>query len=124
MTHPLADILRFLIFALFGVGAGFMLTTNLIAYRVLRPPRRIGFLWWHVTAVSIAMFCFGVVAVDRVVGRIGQSLSWHALVLLFGCILFAASQVIIFRVERQRLAEKIARLRVDKAAAQGTSDRL
>ncbi len=109
MTHPLADLLRFAVFALFGVGVGFMVVTNLMAYRVLRPPRRLGFLWWHVTAVSIATFCFGFVAVERVVGRLGLSLSWHAPVLLIGCILFAVSQVIIFRVERQRLVEQVAR---------------
>ncbi len=115
MTHPLADLLRYTIFALFGVGAGFMLMTNIMAYMVLRPPRRLGFLWWHVTAVSIAMSCFGVVAVERVVGRLGNSLSWHAPVVLLGCLLFSVSQVIIFRVERQRL--------VDKVAQQGLSDR-
>ncbi len=109
MAHPLADLLRYVIFGLFGVGAGFMLMTNVMAYMVLRPPRRLGLLWWHVTAVSSAMSCFGVVAVERVVGRLGQSLSWHAPALLLGCILFAVSQVIIFRVERQRLVDQVAR---------------
>ncbi len=115
MTHPLADLLRYVIFGLFGTGAGFMLMTNFMAYAVLRPPRRMGFLWWHVTAVSIAMSCFGVVAVEHVVGRLGNSLSWHAPVVLLGCVLFAVSQIIIFRVERQRL--------VEKAARRGLSDR-
>ncbi len=105
----LADVIRFVIFSTYGVGVGFMVMTNVIAYRVLRPPRRIGFLWWHVTAVSLAFLCFGVVAVQFVVGRIGQTLSWHGLVVLVGCLLFVTSQVIIFRVERQRLVEKLAR---------------
>ncbi len=109
MSHPLADLLRYAIFSLFGLGVGFMLITNVMAYMVLRPPRRLGFLWWHVTAVSIAMSCFGVVSVERVVGRLGNSLSWHAPVVLLGCVLFAVSQVIIFRVERQRLVDKVAR---------------
>ncbi len=123
MTHPLADLLRFLIFGLFGVGSGFMLMTNVMAYRVLRPPRRLGFLWWHVTAVSIAMLCFGTVAVITVAGRLGESLTWRSPATLLGCVLFAVSQVIIFRVERQRLAEKIARDRAEKAAGRGISER-
>ncbi len=109
MTHPLADLLRFAIFALFGIGVGFMTLTNVMAYRVLRPPRRLGFLWWHVTSVSIAMLCFGGVAVAAVGGRLGEPLIWASPTVLFGCVLFATSQVIIFRVERQRLVEKVAR---------------
>ncbi len=112
----LPDLIRFVIFSTYGVGVGFMVMTNLIAYRVLRPPRRLGFLWWHVTAVSLAFLCFGVVAVQFVVGRIGQTLSWHGVVVLIGCLLFVTSQVIIFRVERQRLVENLAR--------RGLSDRL
>ncbi len=109
MIQPLADVLRFLVFGLFGVGTGLMLITNVMAYRVLRPPRRVGFLWWHVAAVSLALFCFGIVAVEHIVGRLGQPLNWRAPVVLLGCVLFATSQAIIFRVERQRLVEKIAR---------------
>ncbi len=106
----LADVLRVIIFATYGTGVGFMLLTNLIAYRVLRPPRRLGFLWWHVTAVSVTVLCFGVVAVEGVVGRLGNPhIRWQSLVVLIGCVLFVTSQVIIFRVERQRLVEKLAR---------------
>ncbi len=109
MTHPLADLLRFAIFALFGIGVGFMAMTNIMAYRVLRPPRRLGFLWWHVTAVSVSVLCFGTVAVITVASRLGESVTWRSPVTLFGCVLFATSQTIIFRVERQRLVEQVAR---------------
>ncbi len=109
MTHPLADLLRFSIFALFGIGVGFMAVTNVMAYRVLRPPRRLGFLWWHVTAISVSVLCFGTVAVITVASRLGESVTWRSPVTLLGCVLFAASQAIIFRVERQRLVEQVAR---------------
>ncbi len=109
MTHPLADLLRYAIFTLFGIGVGYMLITNVMAYSVLRPPRRLGFLWWHVTAVSIAVLCFGGVAVAAVAGRLGEPLIWASPVVLIGCVLFAVSQVLIFRIERQRLVDKVAR---------------
>ncbi len=106
----LPDVIRFVIFSTYGVGVGFMAMTNVIAYRVLRPPRRIGFLWWHVTAVSATVLCFGVVAVEGVIGRLGNPhIRWQSLVVLIGCLLFVTSQVIIFRVERQRLIEQLAR---------------
>ncbi len=116
MTHPLADLLRFSIFALFGVGVGFMVMTNVMAYRVLRPPRRLGFLWWHVTAVSISVLCFGTVSVITVASRLGESVTWRSPVTLLGCLLFATSQAIIFRVERQRLVEQIARRGISERA--------
>ncbi len=105
----IVDAFRVVIFLLFAFGAGFMLVTNIIAYRVLRPPRRIGFLWWHVTAVSVSVLCFGAVALDRVIGQLHQPLTWRTPTVLLGCVLFAVSQAIIFRVERQRLVEKVAR---------------
>ncbi len=116
MTHPLADLLRFTIFALFGIGSGFMLMTNYMAYRVLRPPRRLGFLWWHVTAVSVSVLCFGTVAVVTVASRLGEAITWRTPTTLLGCILFATSQVIIFRVERQRLVEQVARRGISERA--------
>ncbi len=116
MTHPLADLLRYTIFGLFGVGAGFMLMTNYMAYRVLRPPRRLGFLWWHVTAVSVSVLCFGTVAVITVASRLGESVTWRSPVTLLGCVLFAVSQTIIFRVERQRLVEKTAQRGISERA--------
>lgn len=107
------DILRLVTFAAFGLGVGFMLVTNLISVRVLRPPHRLGFLWWHVTAISTAFLCFGLVAVERVVRRLGEPASWYGWVTLVGAILFCVSQVIIFRVERARLVEKQAVRRVE-----------
>ncbi len=107
------DFARVAIFAIFGVGVGFMALTNWIAFRVLRPPKQIGFLWWHVTAISVTVLCLGVVAVDRVVGRIGLPPNWYGWVTLVGSVLFCVSQIIIFRVERARLVEKQALRRID-----------
>ncbi len=107
------DIVRLASFAAFGLGVGFMILTNYIAYRVLRPPHRLGFLWWHVTAVSAAFLCFGAVAVERVVRMLGHPATWYGWVTFVGSLLFLASQFIIFRVERSRLVEKQALRRVD-----------
>jgi hypothetical protein len=109
----LFDALRLVTFAAFGIGVGFMVVTNSIAFRVLRPAHRLGFLWWHVTAVSIASLCFGVVAVERVAGKVGDPSSWYGWVTLIGSVLFCVSQLLIFRVERSRLVEKQALRRVD-----------
>lgn len=108
------DIVRLASFAAFGLGVGFMVVTNYIAFRVLRPPHRIGFLWWHVTAISAAFLCFGVVAVERVVGRLGNPSTWYGWVTLVGAILFFVSQLLIFRVERARLVEKQALRRIER----------
>lgn len=101
----LFDVLRFVIFTTFGLGVGFMLITNVIAYQVLRPPRELGFLWWHVTGISLSFLCLGVVAVDRAVSKLGDPPTWRTFVTLAGCLLFAVAQTIIFNVERQRLVQ-------------------
>ncbi len=116
VTHPWLDAVRFVIFALFGAGVGLMALTNVMAYRVLRPPRRIGFLWWHVSGVSVATFGYGLVAVAAVAGRLGGPAFWATPVVLVASIVFAFTQVIIYRIERQRYAEKVARQRAEKAA--------
>ncbi len=107
------DFLRLATFAAFGLGVGFMVVTNYIAYRVLRPPRKLGFLWWHVSAISVSFLCFGVVAVERVVGRFGDPAAWYGWVTLLGAALFFVSQLLIFRVERARLVEKRAVHRIN-----------
>lgn len=99
------DILRLLIFACYGLGVAFMVVTNFIAYMVLRPPKKLGFLWWHVTAISVSFLCFGTVAIERVTRSFGDDLSWRTWVTLAGVVTFAASQVIIFSVERDRLMD-------------------
>lgn len=108
------DLLRYAIMALFGVGIGFMLMTNCIAFMVLRPPQRLGFLWWHVTSISISFLCLGLVSVERVVGSLGQPPTWRTWTVLAGTALFATAQAIIFSVERQRL---IARRSLGVASA-------
>ncbi len=109
MTHPWLDALRYVVFCLFGVGCGFMLITNIMAFRVLRPPRGLGFLWWHITAVSLSQLCYGGVAVVAVAGRLGGPIVWATPVVLLGSVVFATSQVLIFRIERQRFVEHVAR---------------
>lgn len=104
MSDPVAtDLVRLVIFGLFGVGVAFMCVTNIIAAMVLRPPKKLGFLWWHVTSISIAFLCLGTVAIERVTGRWGYPATWRTWVTLVGIILFSASQFVIFNVERQRL---------------------
>ncbi len=102
------DFLRVAIFAVFGLGVGFMTVTNYIAYRVLRPPRQLGFLWWHVTAISLSFLLLGTVAVERVMREFGGPVRWFGWVTLVGSALFFVAQVLIFRIERSRLVEKQA----------------
>lgn len=102
------DLLRYGIFALFGVGSAFMVITNIIAFNVLRPPKRMGFLWWHVTAISVAFLCIGAIALDTIVHRIGEPATWRLPVGITGFALFCIAQIIIFNVERNRLSQKTA----------------
>lgn len=102
----LADAMRYAVFALSGIGVGFMLMTNFLAFKVLRPPKRLGFLWWHVTAISLSIMMIGAVALSDIVDRIGGPFTWRAPVMFVGTLLYATAQVIIFRVERQRLVAK------------------
>lgn len=109
------DLIRYLIFVFSGIGVGFMIMTNIIAYKVLRPPKRLGFLWWHVTSISLSFLMVGAVALDNVVGRIGEPFTWRTPMLLAGSMLFATAQVIIFGVERNRLVQKVAQIIIDKS---------
>lgn len=102
------DILRYAVFALSGVGVGFMLMTNVIAFKVLRPPRRLGFLWWHITSISLSITLIGAVAMDNLVSRIGEPFTWRAPTMFAGTALFTIAQVLIFKVERSRLINKRA----------------
>lgn len=104
----LADFLRYGVFVLAGVGTGFMLLTNLIAFKALRTPQRLGFLWWHITSISLSFICVGAVAMDNIVDRIGDPVTWRAPVLFVGMVLYAAAQTIIFSIERERLIHKRA----------------
>lgn len=117
------DLVRFTVFALFGIGLGFMLMTNVMAFMILRPPRRLGFLWWHVTAISLSFACIGVVATERVVSKIGDPPGWRSAVVLVGMLLYASAQVIIWNVERRRYINARA-LEVVDALPPGTSREL
>ncbi len=111
----LFDLVRFAVFLMFGTGLGFMLMTNVIAFMVLRPPRHLGFLWWHITAISLSFLCIGIVATERVVGRLGDPPGWQAVLTLVGMTLYVVAQAIIFSVERQRLIDSRARRRLARA---------
>lgn len=102
----LVQVARVAVFLVFGVGCGLMLMTNVLAFLVLRPPKRLGFLWWHVTAISVSYLCFGLIALHGVFQRMQAeaSVTWQLPVLVLGTVLFTTSQAIIFSVERARLA--------------------
>lgn len=99
----LFDLVRVLVFSTFGVGVGFMVLTNCIAFIVLRPPKAMGFLWWHVASISLSFLCLGSVGTWFVASRFGDPPGLASLVVLVGTILFAIAQILIFRVERGRL---------------------
>ncbi len=104
----LFDLIRYWSFLTFGIGCGFMLLTNYISFRVLRPPKKVGFLWWHVTAVSVSFACLGFISVEYVGGKLGDPPGWRSGVVVVGTSLFALAQVLIFNVERSRLVQKRA----------------
>lgn len=110
------DVMRLLIFASFGIGIGFMVLTNMIAFMVLRPPKKLGFLWWHITSISLSFLCIGIVATERVAGDLGEPITWRTPLVLFGMLLYMVAQAIIFSVERQRLVLSRANAVVTKAA--------
>ena len=114
-----ADYVRALAILIFGAGTGLMLATNYVAFRVLRPPKKLGFLWWHVTCISTSFFLLGLVCVDRVFTRLGDNASWQTVATFGGISLFLVAQVLIFNVERQRLTAKAA---LEKAGLAGTFD--
>lgn len=102
------DIIRYLDFAMFGVGSAFMLITNVLAFKILRSPRKLGFLWWHVTSISISFVCIGSIALNSAFSRLGQDPTWRTPVIFFGFLLYMLSQIIISRVELERYAARIA----------------
>lgn len=108
------DIIRYLDFTMFGVGCAFMLITNVLAFKVLRSPGKRGFLWWHVTTISVSLLCLGTVCVDLVFSRLGKDPTWRTPTVFVGLLLFMISQFVIFQVELQRYASRVA---ADKAFA-------
>lgn len=102
------DLIRYAIFLTFGAGTGLMCITNVLAFKVLRPPKKLGFLWWHVTSISLSFICVGIVATERVVGTLGDPPGWRSVLVLFGMTLYCLAQFIIFRVERLRLVNSRA----------------
>lgn len=113
------DLVRYAVFATFGIGTGFMLLTNGIAFRVLRPPQKLGFLWWHVTAISLSFLCISIVAIDTVAGKFGTMPGWRSALTLFGMTLYMTAQAIIFSIERQRLVVAKAMGKVEAVSPSG-----
>jgi len=108
----LGDVYRVMLFVLFAVGSAFMVGTNILGFFVLRPPKKLGFLWWHVTAISLSFFLIGLVALSLVYERLNDphasDLTWESIFLGIGFSLFALAQVIIFQVEKSRYVHKKA----------------
>lgn len=96
------DLIRTLFFVVFGIGLAFMFATNVLAFKVLRPPKKLGFLWWHVTAISISFTLIGAVALSRSLDMLGQRATWETYATAVGISLYALAQTIIFNVERER----------------------
>lgn len=106
------DVIRYLDFAMFGVGCAFMLVTNVLAFKVLRTATNSGFLWWHVTTISLSFLCLGTVGVELAFSRLGEGPTWRTPVVFVGILLFMIAQCVIFYVELHRYASRMA---ADKA---------
>lgn len=115
------DLVRIGYIAIYAIGVALMLVTNVIAFMVLRPPKRLGFLWWHVSAISISFLCFGTVVLERTIRRLEGdppvAADWRTYATALGVLTFTTAQVIIFSVERGRLAEAKAVVNVSEAMA-------
>jgi hypothetical protein len=98
----LLEIIRGLFFIVFGLGFAFMLATNVLAFKVLRPPKKLGFLWWHITSISVSFTLISSVALSRTLDRLSAGATWHTYVTAVGILLYAVAQAIIFNVERER----------------------
>lgn len=100
------DAVRLMLFGIFGVGVALMLATNVLAFVVLRPPKKLGFLWWHVAAISTSFLCLGTVDLYVVTTHFGDHATWRTVLTVIGIISFTVAQFIIFNVERARYSAK------------------
>ncbi len=100
----MADAIRLVALVGAGFGVGLMAATNWAALRVLRPPRVGGFLWWHVTSISLAVTGLLTVAMNRIFTHFGEPIAWQTIVTLASVALLDVAMWIIFRIERRRYA--------------------
>ena len=109
------DFFRFVVFAEAGMALAFMVGTNIMTWRVLRPPRKRGFLWWHVLTICLGVICISIIALERVAGHLGSPPTWRTWVTLSGMTLILAAQWIIYHVEHARLVYRKA---IDKSGSE------
>lgn len=104
----IADVLRIAAGVLLAATASLQLSIIIMAWYVLRPAHKLGFLWWHILAVALSSFGLAFVAVSGSWGRFGLHITWHLPATMFFLSLHLTALVIIYRVERARFAEKRA----------------
>lgn len=108
----LADLLRYTVVALAGAGLGMICVITAVAYHVLRPPQRLGFLVQHIIAIGIGVGGAMILLAEAVVGRLGQDVTWRLPATLAVLAIIDVALVVVYRIERRRLIEKRALARV------------
>lgn len=109
-VHLVADVMRLACVVLAFFGVGLMTSTLLVAHQVLRPAQRLGFFWWHIFTISVAVAGSMFLMTEAVVGRLGQPVTWRLPVTVAVLVLLDLALVVVFRVERSRLVAKRAGL--------------
>lgn len=104
----IADVLRVAAGAMFTMSVAVQISIVFMAWQVLRPVHKLGFLWWHILAVALSTSGLAFVAVSGSWGRFGLHITWHLPATMFFLSVHLVALVIIYRVERSRLAEKRA----------------
>jgi hypothetical protein len=108
------DLLRVVVLVLAGGGIGAMLVITWLAFRVLHPPRRPGFLWWHVLTVTLAVSGLVVTTAGERLAMLQQPPDWRLPIALVSMVLLDIALVLIFRIEYERMVDKAARDKVDR----------
>ncbi len=108
----LTDLFRFAVIAMSGSAIGVMLVVTWLAWGVLRPARPLGFLAWHILAITASIVPLVVVAADATIARLHQPVTWRLPTLLFSLVVLNVAMWIVYQIEWQRLVDKKAREKV------------
>lgn len=109
----MTDVLRLIVLIATGAGIGLMGVITVVAYGVLRPPRRLGlFLWTHIATISLGVAGAMLLLAEAQLGYLGDPATWRLPATLVVILTLDLALVLVYRVEQSRLVEKRARRRV------------
>lgn len=106
------DLLRIAVIGATGLGIGLICVITVVAYSVLKPPAKLGFLVQHIIGIGIGVGGAMLLLAEFQLGRIGDPPTWRLPVTVAVISLIDMALVLVLRVERGRLVEKRAVERV------------